>query len=442
MPSSYPIPAAAQPAPPAKAAAAEAQAAPFGRIKFAIALSIFLQRIGINAAMGGKLYPFPLSIFFMPIMTAWNVLTGVAVTPTKRVATFIVFAIAMLLSAVLNNGGNSLLSLFLLMGIYSTFVCPIQLDEPAYKRYFKILADVASIVCILGALAYLLQYAFKADWLFSWRSIVPKQFLIEFNTLNMIRWPQEIYKANGFFLMEASYQSQLAAKALLISIFILRDPKYLIPLGIGLLTAYSGTGIILFLVFGLVPMVHFFLKSKKLRVLVPIGLLLLPVAAIMLAPKLGLHVFVDRLSEFNDPRSSGYARFVGGQLMLDTFLKGDLGSFLFGLGPGAADEFGQSMNFVGEATTLTWIKLLLEYGVFGFCSFLVFFYVCAHHTLRSHWLAAASTFHFFILDSGFASTQQAFMTLILTAYVCLKPQVEKQAAPAVAAKPVARPAPA
>jgi hypothetical protein len=99
------------------------------------------------------------------------------------------------------------------------------------------------------------------------------------------------------------------------------------------------------------------------------------------------------------------------------------------------------MNFQGEATTLTWIKVLLEYGLLGCGAFMVFFYTCALHTLRSHWLAVASTFHFFVLDSGFASTQQAFMTLILTAYICLKPQVEQQAAPA-AVRPGPTPAPA
>jgi hypothetical protein len=423
MPTSYLNPA-AEPAPRAKAEAADAPPGVFGRIKLALAGAIFLQRIGLNQSIGGQVFPFPLSLFIMPLVLIWNLAKGVAIVPLNRLGPFVLFVVAILISTLLSNGGASITSALLIAGIYAMFVCPIALEEPAYKRFFRLIANIAAFVCVLGSLTYVIQFAFKADWLFSWRHVVPKQFLIEFNTLNMMRWPSEVYKANGFFLMEASYQSQLASRALLIAIFILRDPRYLIPLGLGLLTAYSGTGIVLFLIFGVLPLMGALWKNKHVRALMPIGLLMLPVVLMLFWTKLDLGLFVERLNEFSDPRTSAYARFVNSQNMLRIFSGGDALTFLFGSGPGSSEVFGAQMHSVGEATTSTWIKLLLEYGAFGFVVFLVFFYTCCLHTLRSHWLATAFTFHYFLLDSGFAVPQQAFITLVLGAYVCMKPSAQ------------------
>ena len=392
----------------------------FGRIKVQIAGAIFLQRIGINQSLGGQVFPFPVSLFLTPILLVWNLATGAATLPMKRIGPYILFIAMALASTLINNGGGSFTSLLLIAGIYAMFACPVALDEPEYKRYFRLMANVAVFVCLLGSAAYFIQFVFKAQWLFSWRSIVPRQFLIEFNTLNMMRWPAELYKANGFFLMEASYQSQLAARVLLICIFILRDWRYLPPLALALLTAYSGTGILLFMIFGIVPLVLALMKTRYLKMLMPVAFLMLPLGLLVFWDKLDLGLFLDRLDEFNNPRSSGYARFVNSQLMLRVFSSGDTLHFLFGNGPGSSEVFGAHMNSVGEATTVTWIKLLLEYGVIGFGAFFLFFYKCMQHTLRSHWLALAFCFHYFLLDSGFAVPQQAFMTLMLGGFVCLK----------------------
>jgi hypothetical protein len=408
-----------QDAPPITAAVAAER--PFGRIKLAILVSIFLQRIALNLGVGGRVLNFPVSIFTMPLLMIWNVLSGVAVVPMQRVIPFLIFFTVVLMSTIYNNGGDSITSLLLLAGIYATFITPIELSEPAYKRYFRIIADVASFICYLGTATYLLQYVIHAQWLFSWRGIVPPQFLVEFNTLNMVHYPEQIYKADGFFLMEPSYQSQLAARALLLSIFILKDLRYLIPLGLGLLSAYSGTGIVLFLIFGAVPLIYALMQNPRLRMLLPIGLLLLPIAVLALWSHLNLGLFIERLNEFSNPRSSAYARFVNSQIMFARFGASDFMTLAFGAGPGTSAAFGESIKAVGEASQSTWIKLFIEYGILGFVAFLGFFYTCTLHTLRSHWLATAFTFHFFFLDSGFNVPQQAFMTLLLGAYVCLKP---------------------
>ena len=398
----------------------------FSRFKLQILGVIFLQRIGLNLAIGGKAFPFPVTLFLTPVVVLWNLVSGASQISMPRIVLYLIFVAALAASALLNNGGDSIMSLFLVAGIYAMFLFPAELDEAAYLRFFRLIANVASIICVIGAVQYLIQYVWDPEWLFSWRTIVPRDYLIEFNTLNEINYGSHIFKANGFFLMEASYQSQLAARALLLSIFILRDFRYTIPLGLGLITAYSGTGMILFGIFGLIPLLIMFARHSRFKMLVPVGLMLIPLAIALAWSNLNLNLFLDRLNEFSDPRSSAYARFVNSQFMLHIFGNSDLPNLLFGLGPGSTDRIGFSVQAVGEAFGSTWIKVIVDYGLVGFTAFLAFFYTCVRHTLRSHWLAIAFTFHFFYLDGGFAVPQQAFLSLLLGAFVCLKRTGERQ----------------
>lgn len=392
----------------------------FTRIKAQIVGAIFLQRIGANVSIGGNLFPFPVSLFLTPLLTLWNILTGAAQLSMPRFALYTGFVAIMMFSTILNSGGHSTPSMFLVAGIYAMFLFPIQLEDKAYIRFFRLLANVATFVCLLGVVQYAIQYVWSPEWLFSWRTVVPKSFLIEYNTLNETRYGSHIFKANGFFLMEASFQSQLASRVLLICIFILKDFRYTIPLGIGMLTTYSGTGIILFAIFGLVPLLFIFAQRSRFGALLPIGLLLMPLAIALLWNTLNLGLFVERLGEISNPRSSAYARFVTSQIMLDIFSNSNLLKLLVGAGPGASEVYSQGVYTTGETFASTWIKLILEYGLLGFSLFLVFFFTCVRETLRSNWLALAFTFHFFFLDGGFAAPQQAFMTMLLGAYVCLK----------------------
>jgi hypothetical protein len=392
----------------------------FLRFKILIVAVIFLQRIGLNLFIGGKAFPFPVSLFITPVIVMWNLLSGASKFSMRRFGLYALFLAIMTSSTLLNNGGDSTMSLFLVAGIYAMFLFPVQLDQAAYMRFFRMIANVASVIATLGILQYVIQFVWQPDWLFTWRHIVPQNFLIEFNTLNVTRYGSDIYKANGFFLMEASYLSQLAARVLLISIFILKDFRYTIPLGFGLVTAYSGTGMILFAIFGLLPMMFIFMRHSRFRLFLPIALLISPIALLLVWSQLDLGLFVERLNEFSNPRSSGYARFVTSQIMLDLFSRSDLLQLLFGSGPGASDRYSASVHAVGETFASTWIKLILDYGMLGFAAFLAFFFTCVRHTLRSTWLATAFTFHFFLLDGGFAVPQQAFLTLLLGAFVCLK----------------------
>jgi len=176
----------------------------FFRIKVLIGAVIFLQRIGLNLSLGGKAFPFPVSLFVTPAIVMWNLLSGASKFSMRRFGLYVLFLAIMTSSTLLNNGGDSTMSLFLVAGIYAMYLFPLELDHAAYMRFFRMIANVATVIACLGILQYVIQYVWQPDWLFTWRHIVPKSFLIEYNTLNVTRYGTSIYKANGFFLMEAS----------------------------------------------------------------------------------------------------------------------------------------------------------------------------------------------------------------------------------------------
>src|SRR5271169_3284130 len=56
-------------------------------------------------------------------------------------------------------------------------------------------------------------------------------------------------KSQAFFLSEPSVLSQVTALSLLIEVLEFRRPKYLLAIALGFVTAFSGTGLMLLLVF-------------------------------------------------------------------------------------------------------------------------------------------------------------------------------------------------
>jgi hypothetical protein len=383
----------------------------FAPVKVMIAGALFMARLGYNAA-----FPFPVCLATTPLALGWLMAQKLAAISWPRVALFLAIVIAGLLSflfAAGKPGANlSMQSMLLYFGIFAMFLAPIRLGHEDYLRYFRLIANTASLLCLIGAAQYAVQFVIKANFLFSWREVIPSQFLIEYNTLNETQWGSGVYKANGFFLLEASHLSQFAARALLIALVVLRDPRYVIPIGMGMLTAYSGTGFVLLGLFGLVPLAGLLFSDKRLAPLGVIVALALPATVAILWVPLNLELFVDRLGEFGDTRSSAFARFGSGGALFQSMASTSTWSPFFGAGPGMTEHYLHTF-YGGEAFPSTWIKLLIDYGFIGFFAFCAFFFYCVYSTLRSPWLAAAFLFQFLVLDGGLLVPQQVFAALIL-----------------------------
>ena len=218
--------------------------------------------------------------------------------------------------------------------------------------------------------------------------------------------------------MEASWLSQLAARTLLIAVVMLRDPRYLVPCGMAMLASYSGTGILLFAIFGAIPLLMLFLRDRRLLPWAIAALLAVPVLMGIFAKELNLELFTGRLTEFNNPNSSGYFRFILGQQVFQQFLDEPLLTLIFGAGPGTTDLYLQ--GYVNDGFTSGWLKLTVDYGFFGFITFSAFMLTCVWQTTRSAVIAAAILFQYLVLDGSLVVPQAALLTLFMVCAVVRK----------------------
>jgi hypothetical protein len=162
----------------------------------------------------------------------------------------------------------------------------------------------------------------------------------------------------------------------------------------GFLLAYSGTGLMILLVF--LPLAG--LRDRRaglaalLVVVVALGLIATGV--------IDVTAFLSRVGEFENTRASGFSRFVAPFLLLvRQFDTASLQALLFGSGPGTAKYFNSTAWYNGAFTT-TWFKLVIEYGIIG-SSVIVCFLACCLRKSRCPgvMLAAFACTYLFVMGS-------------------------------------------
>lgn len=381
--------------------------------------ALIFQRIGYNIGT----IPVPVALVMCPLVVLGNFLFGVARISLLRLSLFTFVAVTSALSCAIADPKASPFSGLLYTALYGMFIFCIPVDRAEHERAYRAIVRFICVICVFGIVQYVLQYVISLDYLFSWKSVVPASFLVEYNVLNEVSAGSKIYKSNGFFLLEASVMSQLAARGALISIVLLRDLRYVPLLLVGLLVTYSGTGMILFFAFGSIPLLVLVLKEPRLRPLLIVVPLTVPFLLFGLWEQLNLGLFLARTAEFSDPTSSGYARFTGNTFLFLIFSKAEPLHFLFGAGPGMAEYYLRQSD--AESFASGWIKLITEYGVVGFVSFAAFFYACAYQATRRHLLATAFLCHWLILDGNLLVPQHLFVALSMCGFLQLNPAAAK-----------------
>lgn len=257
-------------------------------------------------------------------------------------------------------------------------------------RSIRIFRNCMCIIALCAFAQFQLQFVLGAKYAFAIDFLLPKEAtVIGYNNLNSIYYGSTIFKSNGFFLLEPSFCSQLLALGVILELYYARVSLILILLLFGMIFTYSGTGLML-LVFSL-PLL---LKSERRFSYLLFGLCV-SFLLLIFAAELGLSLFVDRVGEFENPRTSGYARFISMYHVLAQFVFNDISTALFGRGPGSVNEFFHLLNY--EAYEPTWGKVVYEYGLVGLGAYLLFFFVVMLRNSSSRVHKAAFTFQFFFL---------------------------------------------
>ncbi len=364
-------------------------------------LSTFFQRLGIWVSG----LPFPLVLLLSPFILAFDFWQGRVKLCRKRLLLFVFLAGSVVMSSLWGIYTKPTAGLLFLV-VYSLWLLYMPASYKNYTDYIHKIAFFVSALCILGALQFIVQFVVKSDYLFSWKALIPSQYLIEHNTLRETSYASGIYNGNGFFLLEASTLSALAARVLLLVVLILKDVRYIFPLVLGLAFAMSGTGLIFAVLFTALPVARLVLKDKKVTA-VEIGLVFAAVVAFGAVFLVFFDYFMSRLGEFSDPESSGHARFTSTLIVFNEYVTRSLGTFLLGYGPGSFDKLVENASVEYHSTG--WIKLFVELGLFGVISFSAFFLVCVYSSTRSWYIAVAMLFQYIMLDSGVLSPQFTFL---------------------------------
>ena len=331
--------------------------------KFAIWAStlsiLFLSQIAVN------LGEFPVSVDFIcyAMFTLYLLLSGYASLSIFTLVLYLVAAVFAGLTMVLTASLASWTSFLLLFALYAPFLFRLKArpDLDSVQQYIQsVYIFAATIIGCIAVMQIVLVNMFGASYLTNIYFVLPEE-IRGAGTYTFLREEGGIVKANGFFLRESAILSMVTSLALIIEYSTRARWHIVAILAAGLLCSFSGSGAFA-LAFGL-------LMPRSLnRVPVFLVSLLAFIFAFFIlynAEIPGLTLWFDRLSEFQIPGSSGYARYVAPLDMIQRSF--NEGGARIWLGNGA----GSYLRSIGllraryEISDPTWAKLIYEYGLLG-----------------------------------------------------------------------------
>jgi hypothetical protein len=218
--------------------------------------------------------------------------------------------------------------------------------------------NLALVLAWCGIAQFFLQSVIDVRFLFPIENFFPSSLVVQhFNSQGIVEYGSQTYRANGVFLPEPSFFSQLMGIAIILELCLKGRWHRLAVYGVALLSAAAGTGMLILAI--CVPL----LIAKRARW----DLLLLAAAAIAVIGALGDSSYAGHLAsragEFNANGSSAFARFIGGFYLFDQFLWNDPWRTLFGFGAGSFSELASHAHY--SVAEMPVFKMILEFGLLG-----------------------------------------------------------------------------
>jgi len=323
--------------------------------------TLFLTRFALT--LGERELSLPLVVVLLGMV--FLIVTGAVQVSQTRVLLFCTAMAAMLIATVL--GGSVRVSWASYLNVVLVYACYLAVapDDREFARALALFRTLMLVVAIAGILQFFGQLVVKGPTLFTFVGIFPTQIISHgFNYVIPVPGLGGLNKSNGFFLVEPSSLSQLAALAIIVELEFFKPSWRLGVFGLALMLSFSGTGLLLFA--AIVPL--YLLRRGWGGVLLLAGPAALFAAIVLAGPKLAL--LLDRLSEFGSDQSSGFARF------LSPFY-------------------------------------LFEYGLLGALPFAIFVGHCFFAGTRSIWLSTALFLNYLILGGNLVDARLQVLILVL-----------------------------
>jgi hypothetical protein len=369
--------------------------------------ALFLQRFSL--AFRGT----SLSLDFVPVVLilVYQFVSGRLLIQYDRFLWFIVAALAVTGSLLMNFKSTMLSSYFLFIVVYSPFLLFRPSTEEQYKSTLQWFQLLVALLAFLGIAQFAAQLVVDGREIIRFFGIFPEYLFASYNmgdanTIIPITQGASLIKSNGIFLTEPSTLSQITALGILIEVLEFRRAGYLLVLTLGFLVSYSGTGLMTLLLF--LPLAGLVYGRAGLPGLVVIIFAL----GLFVTGIIDVSIFFSRAGEFENTRTSGFQRFVAPFWMaaehIDT---ASLPALLLGSGPGTLKHFASHLRY--GSTTVTWIKLFYEYGLIGSFVFVCFFASCFRRSRCPGLVLAAILFSYVFLGGQLLGTPFLIMVMAL-----------------------------
>ena len=337
---------------------------PFGKQGIGISLFVLLGAVIAGTVGGGmRIEPRRLTLYFM--------LVG-----------------SLGLIQILQPEAFSPLSLLLLVAVHLPYVVTVPHSDDG-DRIVELFLGIATILALLGIAQYGLQFFVDPSLLFPIENFVPDTFIVQhFNHQAAMEYGSHEFRANGVFMLEPSFFSQLLAVAAIAELCTRARMTRLAIFGLALIASFSGTGIVVLAI--CLPLC---LVAQRRW-----GLLLTGVVAAVAIVLVHEYVheirILSRAGEFSSTHSSGYSRFVAGFYLFEQFLWHEPWRALFGYGAGAFSNYASRGQSGGDEMAL--FKIVVEFGLVGAVAYFGFLFCCLFYSPAPRVLILAVAITYFL----------------------------------------------
>jgi hypothetical protein len=266
-----------------------------------------------------------------------------------------------------------LTSLSVVMLIWAAWVLRVpgtgRANRDGFRRVGTAYVNIMTGLAVVGAVQLASQFVGLWRYTDVVSDVVPPTLLLPgYNTNIPIAFGSPIHKSQAFFFVEPSTFSQFTAVAIIVAVLLRVRLWRVAALGLGLVSALSGTGLVL-LAFGLLLVL---VRAPRLIRGVHVVAGVAALALVLVTP--AAEVFSSRLDEFDSQTSSLSLRFVLPYQEVSAGM-GELPQrWVTGAGAGAADRYLESgreragLYVVYPVPT----KVLFEYGLIAAALFVFF----------------------------------------------------------------------
>ena len=339
---------------------------------------------------------------------------GISFEP-RRLTLYVTLIGVLGLLQILQPNTFSILSLLLLVAVHLPYAFTVPNGGDS-DRIIKFFIAIVTVFACCGIAQYGLQFFVAPRFLFPIETFCPEPLIVQhFNHQAAMEYGSHEYRANGVFLLEPSFFSQVLAVAIIAELCTLARMTRLALFGTALVVSYSGTGILV------------------LAICLPLALVarrrwgLLLVCLFGSAVTISLHVYLhagrllSRLAEFGSAQSSGYSRFIGGFYLFDQFLWHDSWRTLFGYGAGAYTMYATHLHYSADEMAL--FKIVFEFGLVGAVAYFGFLFCCLFYSPAPRLLTLAVAITYFL--NGIYTPFAHGLALSLLLWTSARPNEER-----------------